>query len=344
MPRRLAVAAALGVVAVGMPGAAIAATSPACVVPSNFRILDERVDESSGLAVSVRHPGVVWTVNDSGDSGRIFAVDVRTGQTVGVHRFDAPVRDVEALAITASGRVLVGDLGDNERSRSVVRVFWFDEPGLGDTQGGWASWELTYPDGPHDAEALAVDPRTGRIVVVTKDAVGGVYELPAKPSRSGVNRLRKVGEAPAIVTDAAYLPDGSALVARTYTSAVLLDPGSFVVEGARLLPLLPQGETLAPWPCGGRLLVGSEGKRSDVRVVPVPVAATTSGTVSPSTTGSEDPTVTSPSRAGSRPTERAGASGPGGEQAAWLAVAAAVGAIAIGGVAYRLRRRRGGHG
>ena len=82
---------------------------------ADFRIDDARITESSGLALSRAHPHTVWTVNDSGDSARVFAVDTRTGRTVGVHTFDAPVRDVEALAITPQGRMLVADIGDNDR-------------------------------------------------------------------------------------------------------------------------------------------------------------------------------------------------------------------------------------
>jgi hypothetical protein len=232
-----------------------------------FRIHDDRVTESSGLALSVRHPHTVWTVNDSGDSARVFAVDTRTGRTVGVHTFGAPVRDVEALALTPGGRVLVADIGDNAGSREVVRLFWFDEPGLGRTSGGWASWELSYPDGPHNAEALAVDPTSGRVFVVTKERPGGVYALPAAPSRAGVNRLTRVGTAPDIVTDAVFLPDGSGLAVRTYTSLVVLDPSTWRVQSSQLLPPQPQGETLAVAPGGTGLLVGSEGKRSIVQEV-----------------------------------------------------------------------------
>ena len=237
----------------------------------DFRFEDARIGESSGLALSTRHPHTVWTVNDSGDSARIFAVDTRTGVTVGVHTFDAPVRDVEALAITPQGRMLVADIGDNGSSRSAVRIYWFDEPALGRTSGPRASWELVYPDGAHDAEALAVDPTSGRVLVVTKDRVGGVYALPGSPSRSGLNRLSKVGSAPSTVTDAVFLPDGSALAVRTYTSLHLLDPDTFRALTSTLLPLQPQGEALAVAPGGTGLLVGSEGDRSRVQQVEVPM-------------------------------------------------------------------------
>jgi hypothetical protein len=250
-----------------MPCAALAA--PAADQPVDLRIADDRITESSGLALSGAHPHTVWTVNDSGDSARAFAVDTESGMTVGVHTFDAPVRDVEALAITPQGRMLVADIGDNDSARPVVRLFWFDEPELGNTSGTWASWELTYPDGPHNAEAIAVDPRSGRVLVVTKERPGGIYALPAAPSRQGVNRLTKVATAPDIVTDAVFLDDGSGLAVRTYTSLAVLDPETWHTKSYQVLPLQPQGETLAVAPGGKDLLAGSEGLHSLIQRVTI---------------------------------------------------------------------------
>ncbi|MEO5983698.1 MAG: hypothetical protein ABIQ13_15440 [Pedococcus sp.] len=282
---RLLAAALLTAGAVGM---AWAASGPAVAAGGDFRILDDRVSESSGLVLSRAHPHTVWTTNDSGDAARLFAVDTRTGRTTGVHTFGAPVVDVEALAITPRGRLLVADIGDNRRSRDVVRIFWFDEPALGDTSGSWASWELSYPDGPHDAESIAVDPSSGRVLLVTKGADGAVYSLPAKPSRHGVNRLQRLAAAPAVATDAVFLADGSALAVRTYTRLVLLDPTTWRPLGSSLLPLQRQGETIALAPGGSGLLVGSEGSRSPVQQVAVPVtpvvSPTTAATTRPSTT------------------------------------------------------------
>ena len=285
MPELRALATALlTVAAVGVPCAAAAASAASQGADRvDFRFEDARIGESSGLALSSRHPHTVWTVNDSGDSARVFAVDTRTGATVGVHAFDAPVRDVEALAITRQGRMLVADIGDNGASRKVVRIYWFDEPALGRTSGARASWELAYPDGPHDAEALAVDPRSGRVLVVTKDRVGGVYALPDSPSRAGANRLTKVGSAPSTVTDAVFLADGSALAVRTYTSLHLLDPVTFRSLTSTLLPIQPQGETVAVAPGGEGLLVGSEGEGSRVQHVAVPTLP-----------GAPDPTSSAP--------------------------------------------------
>jgi hypothetical protein len=77
-----------------------------------------------------------------------------------------------------------------------------------------------------------------------------------------------------MVTDAVFLPDGSGLVVRTYTHALLLDAETFLQVASDRLPLQPQGETVAVAPDGDGLLVGSEGRGSVVQRVPVPVRNT----------------------------------------------------------------------
>src|SRR5581483_4478856 len=58
--------------------AALAWTPPALAdtggATRKCTITDPRIDESSGLAASRRHPGIVYTFNDSGGSPRVFAL------------------------------------------------------------------------------------------------------------------------------------------------------------------------------------------------------------------------------------------------------------------------------
>jgi hypothetical protein len=364
----LAAAAALAAAAVP-PGATVALGAPAgpgVPVPGStgdgdFRLKDPRITESSGLATSRAHRHTVWTVNDSGDSARVFAVDTRSGDTVGVHSFGADVWDVEALAIGPDGRMLVGDIGDNTESRSFVRVFWFDEPALGETQGSWASWELAYPDGPHDAEALLVDPRSGRLSIVTKGEPGAVYTAPVRPSRSGVNRLTRVATAPPVVTDGVVLPDGRVAL-RGYLRLSLYAADTWRLLAEQTLPLQPQGETIATAPDGGNsVLVGSEGVGSLIRRVelgaagpgpstgpttPPPTAGATTGTYAPAVTPTVSPAPSS--RADTTPpSARAGAAqggreGRGEELPAWvwaLGTAVVAAALAVTLVVNRWRRR-----
>lgn len=251
-------------------GAVLTASGPTPVL----HLQDPALVESSGLAVSARHDGVLWTHADGGSVAQVRAVDER-GETVAVVTLEGiDPYDPEALAPGRDGdgepALFLGDIGDNREERPDISVFRFREPSDLRDQTVPADWyRFTYPDGPHDAEALLVHPRTGRLVVVTKDLSGaGVYRAPRDlvTTDAGTNRLVRVADAPSFVTDGAYLPDGR-LALRTYTSVYVYDrPGSEI--GSADLPVQPQGESLAV--DGSRLLVGSEGERSAVYRVAAP--------------------------------------------------------------------------
>ena len=81
-----------------------------------------------------------------------------------------------------------------------------------------------------------------------------------------------------------FLPDGSGLAVRTYTSLVVLDPTTWRSTSTQLLPLQPQGETLALAPDDEGLLAGSEGSNSLIQAVTVAAAASPSRTPAPSPT------------------------------------------------------------
>ncbi|WP_235736314.1 hypothetical protein [Nocardioides alcanivorans] len=83
-------------------------TAPDSEVEFTFR--DPEIVESSGLVMT---DDLAVTVNDSGDSARIFTVDRGTGKTVGVTRWAGQARDIEALAPAGPDEVWVGDIGDN---------------------------------------------------------------------------------------------------------------------------------------------------------------------------------------------------------------------------------------
>jgi len=270
------------------------ATGPGTGPTVLFRLQDPALEESSGLAVSQLHDGVVWSHPDGGDMAEVMAVDGR-GRTVATVRLrGVDPYDPEALASghMSDGRpaLFLGDIGDNRARRPDISVFRFVEPRrLADQTVGRTWWKLTYPDGPKDAEALLVDPRDGRIWVATKDVFGGgLYRAPRRLRTDRVNALERVGDVPGLVTDGAFLPDGR-FVLRTYTMAYLYDAPDRL-SARSLLPDQEQGESLAV--DGDRLLVGSEGRKSAVYSVPLPggdaspeASASTSG--SPSTPAAE---------------------------------------------------------
>lgn len=238
-------------------------------------LADERITESSGLAASVRHPGVLWTHNDSGDAARLYAVGPDGSTLATLVLAGQEPRDWEAMTSDVVGGgtpvLYVGDIGDNSGSRTNgILVHRLEEPAvLADAEVPVVSYRLRYPEGPADAEALLVDPRSGGLVVVTKGLLGGgVYAAPVPLDADAPNVLSYLGAAPGLVTDGAFLPDGR-IVLRGYDGMWVGTP-----EGGwgRRLPLPPssQGESLAVAPGGAAVYVGSEGEGSPVWLVPLP--------------------------------------------------------------------------
>lgn len=255
--------------AAGAPGADRADSGAA------FRFTDPDIVESSGLVVTgSTHGSLVVTANDSGDSGRVFTVDPSTGSTVGVTSWTPEPRDVEALAPAGPGHVWVGDTGDNQRVRESVEVLRVPV-GRGRVETSPEAYELTYPDGARDAEALVSHPVTGQLFVITKGVfAGSVYAVPKRLRPDGTHLLEEVAEAPGLVTDATFLPGGGGVVMRTYSSAHLVSFPSWQPVSSWDLPRQDQGEGIAL--AGRELLISSEGSRSQVlRLVLPPEAGAT---------------------------------------------------------------------
>lgn len=211
-------------------------------------------------------------------------VDTRTAE---VDPFDA-----EDLARGPDGALWVADTGDNELSRDTVAVVVLG--GRGDDSGEARLHRLSYPDGPHDAEALLVD-ADGVPFVITKEAgrPAGVYRPAGPPQGTGPTPMQRVAQVslPAsdteggpigglgtrTVTGAAMSADGAVVALRTYTDAWLFPvpdgdlAAALAGAPARVpLPGEPQGEAVA-FQADGTLLSASEsrgGRPGELRAVP----------------------------------------------------------------------------
>ena len=238
-------------------GAASGPDDPAYSVDFSYR--DQAIVEASGLVV---RDGLFVTVNDSGDGGRIFTVD-GSGETVGTTSWADEPTDTEALAPAGDGEVWVGDIGDNPGSRASITVLKVPF-GRGDRTVTPEAYELVYPDGAHDAEALLAQPRTGQLFVVTKDIFGGtMYAAPRDLSADGPNELTPVVDTKGFVTDGSFFPDGRSYVLRDYgTAAIYSFPDHERLASFRL-PSQQQGEGIAVAE-DGSVHINTEGQFSDV--------------------------------------------------------------------------------
>lgn len=200
------------------------------------------VHEASGLAASRRRPGLLYAHDDSGHAAVLHAVTIQ-GEAQGGHPMPRGwVNDWEDIAAgpcpppdVAQACLYVGDIGDNRRRRAHILIRVVVEPPPDAAAGSpldlLATWRLRYPDGPRNAEALLVHPKTGVVEIVTKSLSdpAEVYRVPAGVTESAeptlLARVATLDLGPhagdPMVTGGDWDPDGDRLVLRTYTSLLV---------------------------------------------------------------------------------------------------------------------------
>jgi hypothetical protein len=228
--RRLAVALA----ALVLVPAALAAAGPYRAPVEVGRITAEELPELSGLVAATTVRGGFWAHNDSGHTSELFLLGPtgRLLQTVDVRGATNGDWEEVASGPAPGGRryLYVGDIGDNGRVRHEVVVYRLLEPRRGARTARATKLAYRYPGGRHNAEALFVDPASGRIYVVTKTEVFGDetalyrFPLPLRPGKTVTlepveGRFSDLIAPVPFVTGAALSPDGTRLAIRTYAEA-----------------------------------------------------------------------------------------------------------------------------
>lgn len=256
-------------------------------VRQSGRFADNRLTESSGVATSRSHPGVLWTHNDAGNPAVLFATDT-LGRAIGRYTVTG-ARSVDwediALGPCPSGECLyIGDVGDNEEQRPAVVIYRVPEPDPSARRGATLpadTLRIRYPDRPRDVEALFVD-GDGGTWLVSKGRSTGIllYHVPAAAWEAGGAVARLVDTLPIqhhlpsgrLVSGAAIAPDGRRVVIRTYRDLFL-----FTLEAGRLQPaappnrcdilgLEPQGEAV-DWFDDSTLVLTSESRRGPIHLL-----------------------------------------------------------------------------
>ena len=264
------------------------------VVPQDFRrtgyLQAEGLQESSGVAVSRRHGGLLWTHNDSGDDAVLYLTNLQ-GEDLGKLTLrDATARDWEDVTLGpcptgTSDCLYVADTGDNDHARSIARIYVVPEPEAvspGETFSIEARHITIYfPDRPFNIEAVAASP-TGDLWMISKglaDTAIFVFLVPRSKLTEDTIYLKPVSrldfdpapELGQLVTAAAVSPDGKVLVARTYTQIFFYE-----IEGDRLERLglcwlghrEPQGEAV-DFLDDGRLVLTSESEAGGLSPISV---------------------------------------------------------------------------
>jgi hypothetical protein len=261
--------------------------------------------EGSGIVVSREFPGRLYHVNDHGHTPAVYVTDYsgKVEQTILTPWLDKKTSDTESMSYGKCGDksyIFVGDTGDNDSDRSSIRIAWFEEKKTYPPDVAMlGTISLTYPDHPHNTEAMIVHPN-GDLILFTKEFTrirlghhkhkmtvrnSQVYRLKDLTSKkSGSYKLESLGELqiPAlvggtdpeaqIVTDSAVYDDGRILLL-TYGAAIELSwaPGE-KLKAAKEMKLgrdysivrfhLPHQESIGFLPDGSGFIATSEKKKN----------------------------------------------------------------------------------
>jgi hypothetical protein len=153
-------------------------------VRQSGRINDRRVVEASGLARSHRVADRLWTMNDGGSRPQLFAVgtDGRIQGSMSLRQAaNIDWEDLASFEQDGKAWLLVADIGDNEAKRHDYTLYVVEEPAVLKPPSTLPSRVIhfTYPDGPLDAESVAVDCATNSIFVLVKRTVPArLYRVP----------------------------------------------------------------------------------------------------------------------------------------------------------------------
>jgi hypothetical protein len=252
------------------------------------QVQDPQLDALSGIAASWRNAGVLFVHNDR-DRPEFFAV-AESGAVLG--RFTVTggaVRDVEDIAVgrcPTGSCVHLADLGNNISPRTEFSILRVTEPLVpaGMTATATLAAErlaFSYPDGPHNAESLMIDPMTGALYVITKVAAGQhsvVYELPPFGAGGVATKVADLpvpaaGDQPTTAADAH--PCGAGFLLRTNNTAYefRIPVGTAFEAAFKVTPVsVPvgsevQSEGISYRPDGRGYYTNSEGARPPIHRV-----------------------------------------------------------------------------
>ncbi|HEX4683912.1 MAG TPA: hypothetical protein VH277_14430 [Gemmatimonadaceae bacterium] len=252
--------------------------------------------ENSAAVMSAQYPGVLYSVNDSGNDPVLFALDTLgadrgTWRVTGAANVDWEAASVGPCRDDARPRcIYIGDVGDNQgfhRSHVIYRVAE-PEPRDSAYSGSLApdSIVYSYPKIRPDVEAMYAAPN-GDVFLITKRPIrmgGGrlrpalVFRLPAAAWHANAATIAELVDSLSIVpgsqplrtiTDASLASDGRHLAVRTYGELYIYATDSATGRVRHgIAPAIcdvtslgePQGEGVSWVQSSGRFVFSSEGR------------------------------------------------------------------------------------
>ncbi|HOR29266.1 MAG TPA: hypothetical protein PLG73_14725 [Candidatus Sumerlaeota bacterium] len=216
------------------------------------------LEDPSGLAVSTKNPGVLWTHDDDGAAPNLYAIST-TGAHLGTFTITglAP-GDWEDLAVgpgpdAQKTYLYIADIGDNAETRAQINIYRVEEPAVSSSQApplmrniaSFENFPLVFPDAPDNAEAFLLDPTTLDFYIIVKKGGGKsrVWKAAAPHTHNQQATLELIDTLyfDNQVTGGAVNQDGSQFAVRTSTEIF-----TFTIPAGKTMQEVITGFTYQP--------------------------------------------------------------------------------------------------
>lgn len=223
------------------------------------------INELSGLASSIAHPGLLWAHNDSGDQARIFLIDPSTGEIrletalQGIKNVD--FEDITIQTINEQTYIVVGDIGDNSGHRPLVSLHRVKEPTslskkrIVLPKSHIETMHIKYAEGARDAETLMSDVDGDLIIVTKREESNYLYSFTFEPEKT--KTLISKGRIKINNITAGDINRDGEIVLRNYAQ-IFYWPASRTPAIKRLATEKPLGIPTAPEPQGEAIAWSNE--------------------------------------------------------------------------------------
>ena len=150
--------------------------SPPVTMERTGWLASNKLNEVSGIQASHSHEGDIFVHNDEGKQV-IYVID-EIGADVGlvsiVPAKNKDWEDITSVPVDGGRWIVAGDIGDNWSKRESIKLYFAEEPRVGEDKRYAGHQELrhwitlNYPDGPRDCESMAYDPIGKQILLLSK--------------------------------------------------------------------------------------------------------------------------------------------------------------------------------
>jgi len=257
------------------------------------------INEASGLQASRNYTGRLYHINDSGGGNFFYISDIKGNKTqkIRIEGESSKKSDFEDISVGKcfdKSCLFIGDIGDNRVTKDYVEIIIVPElEQYGTFVKPLKRIKVKYPDGPHNAEGMAVHPN-GDIYILTKEGdldkseayPAKIYKLSAQKWQDEANKFKMldyIGEIDLrllnpsgtaygqVVSAFDIAPDGKSFIILTYENAIEFNidfskqhikPTSQFKEGQDYnvieIRSLPQQESITYLPSGKSFLYNTE--------------------------------------------------------------------------------------